>query len=99
MFLLKRHFSPAFLHPRYFRRLLTSPALKSDQSSQAQALPSSPNTQQTFHESYDTSEEPLLSVEQGYGYYPSAVMVRLSRLGKYEIVRKVFDINFRRLSP
>ena len=50
------------------------------------------SSQGTFNrkEEHDkTCEEPLsLLAEEGYGYYPSAVVGH--RLGQYEIVRKVY---------
>jgi hypothetical protein len=62
-------------------------------SSQAsQVLRTYSNTQQTFdgkaEQDSGTCEEPLsLTAEEGYGYYPSAVVGHL--LNQYKIVRKV----------
>lgn len=55
-----------------------------------QVLSSSPNKQQTIDREKvgETCEEPLsLPAEEGYGYYPSAVVGH--RLNRYEIVGKV----------
>jgi len=82
-------FGPALLRSQYFRRSSTSPAKMSDQ-----VLPSSPNKQQIIdrRESEKVGEtceeEPLsLPAEEGYGYYPSAVVGH--RLNRYKIVGKV----------
>ena len=90
MFRLVRHrylFRPALLRPKYFRQSPASPAAMS-----SQVLCTYPNTQQTFdgkeEQDSGTCEEPLsLPAEEGYGYYPSAVVGH--RLGQYKIVRKV----------
>lgn len=74
-------FRPALLRPRYFQR---SPVIMSGQ------VLSFPNTQQIFDrkEKYSGCEESLsLPAEEGYGYYPSAVVGH--RLSQYEVVRKV----------
>ena len=71
-------FRPALLRPKYFRQSLALAC-------------ATMSSQGTFNgkEEYDkTCEEPLsLPAEEGYGYYPSAVVGH--RLGQYEIVRKV----------
>ena len=72
-------FRPALLRPKYFRHSPASPA---------SATMSSQGTFNGKEEHDKTCEEPLsLPAEEGYGYYPSAVVGH--RLGQYEIVRKV----------
>jgi hypothetical protein len=53
-----------------------------------QVLSSSPNQQQTLDRREEVCEEPLsLPAEEGYGYYPSAVVGHI--LNRYKIVCKV----------
>jgi hypothetical protein len=89
MFRLVRYrhlFRPALLCPKYFRQLPASSATTS-----SQVLCTYSNTQPfdgKEEQDSGTCEEPLsLPAEEGYGYYPSAVVGH--RLGRYEIVRKV----------
>jgi hypothetical protein len=94
MLRLVRHrylFRPALLRPKCFWQSLATPATMGSQASQVLRTYSESESN-TFdgkkEQDSGTCEEPLsLSAEEGYGYYPSAVVGHL--LGQYKIVRKV----------